>query len=177
MSDTRPDPILPRAIAGDRQAREALVRSHGDTVWSLCSRLAQDPEDAWQEIWARALTALPRFDPAGPATFRGWLLTVAHRHLIDLHRRRVVRLHTTPLDDLHGAVDAREDLDHDRRLASLDRAIAELPDDARRTLVLHHLHGVPLADIAREEGVAIGTVKSRLHRARARLAAELGERP
>lgn len=172
------DPVLHRAVRGDRSACAALVRAHGPMVWGLCRRLTPDPEDAYQAIWAKAFAALPDLDPDGPASFRTWLRTLAHRHLIDRHRRRTVRGEVVPLDRAPAhAADADVQVDASRRAAALEAAIATLPEPQRRVVVLHHLHGVPLAEIADEEGVAVGTVKSRLHRGRAALAAALGAPP
>jgi RNA polymerase sigma-70 factor (ECF subfamily) len=164
------DPVLTRAIHGDPLARRALVLRHGPLVWSICRRLAQDPEDAYQIVWEKALRALERFDPAGPARLSTWLASIAHRQLVDEHRRRVVRGVTVDPDDLEAPEAGEAPAD----LARLDDAIQALPDGLRRVIVLHHLHGLPLEDIARDEEVPVGTVKSRLHRARAMLAARLG---
>lgn len=147
-----------------------LIRAHGPALWSLCRRLCPEPEDAYQEIWEKALGAIERFDPSGPATIRGWLLTIAHRHLIDRHRRRSVRGVVVPLPDLSVAPDAEEALDRAQRQARLEAALARLPEPQRRVVVLHHLHGRSLEQLAAAEGVALGTIKSRLHRGRARLA-------
>ena len=62
--------------------------------------------------------------------------------------------------------------DHEQR-QRLESAIAQLPEDQRRCVVLHHIEGLSLSDIASLEQVAIGTIKSRLHRGRAHLAVTL----
>ena len=166
------DPLLTRAVAGDPLARHALVLRHGPLVWSICRRLAADPEDAYQAVWEKALRALDRFDPAGPAQLGTWLASIAHRHLIDEHRRRTVRGVAVDTEQLTAPErgEARSDLE------ALDNAIAGLSDELRRVVVLHHLHQVPLDDIAADEGVPVGTLKSRLHRARGQLALALGAR-
>jgi RNA polymerase sigma-70 factor, ECF subfamily len=146
-------------------------------VYGLCRRLTPDPDDAYQEIWAKVLAALPRFNLGGTASVRTWIGTIARRHLIDRHRRRTVRGEVVPLredalpDDAPGA-DAR--LAQRRRAVRLEAALARLPDAQRRVVVLHHLQSVALADIAKDEGASIGTIKSRLHRGRGRLAELLG---
>lgn len=156
----------------DEVSLDAAVRAHGPAVWGLCRRLAASPEDAYQEIWLKVARALPGFDPAGPATLRTWVLTIAHRHLVDLHRRARVRGVQEPDDELVAeGPGADQVIDTSRRLESLERAIERLPVDQRRVVVMHHLHGVPLEEIANVEGIAVGTVKSRLHRGRARLSA------
>lgn len=154
---------------------ERVLADHGGLVWALCRRLDPEPEDAWQEAWEKLLRALPEFDPSGAASLRTWLCTVVHRHLVDRHRRRRVRGAVEEPDDLLDpapSAPARLVAAQDR--AALDAALARLPEPWRRVVVLHHLYEVPLERIAAEEGVAVGTVKSRLHRGRAALMEVLG---
>lgn len=149
------------------------MAAHGPLVWGLCRRLCPEPEDAYQEVWARVFAGLPRFDPAGPATLRTWIATITHRHLVDRHRRRSARGEVVELGDLaaHTAVGLGDEdrIDARRTAERLEQALSRLPEGHRRVVVLHHLEEVPLGDIASIEGVALGTIKSRLHRARARL--------
>lgn len=173
---TMPDPILRRAAEGDRDAVAVLLQRHGPLVWSLCRRLAPDPEDCYQEVWEKVIRALPTFDPRGTATLSTWIATITHRHLVDRYRRRVVRGEVLPLGDLPSASDPEGGLDEKRRVARLDSALQRLPADQRRVIVMHHLEDLPLEQIAADEDVAVGTVKSRLHRGRARLLELLGGR-
>ncbi|MDP2314139.1 MAG: RNA polymerase sigma factor [Pseudomonadota bacterium] len=161
--------LLALAIEGDPEARRSLIESLSPVVWSICRQLDPDPEDACQEIWEKVLRALPRFDPAGPASVKTWVARITHRHLVDRHRRRKVRgIAVDPDDELSVSVTPRPEL------GRLEGALAQLPDVHRRVVILHHVHGVALEDIAEEEGVPVGTIKSRLHRARARLMEILG---
>jgi RNA polymerase sigma-70 factor (ECF subfamily) len=169
-----PDPTVRLASQGDVTARRALLERHGPLVWGLCRRLSPDAEDDYQEIWEKVFRALVRFDPDGPATLATWIATVAHRHLVDRHRRRKVRGDVVPLGDIPVRDDVEERRDAGRRAARLEAALARLPLDQRTVITLHHLNGVALEDIAVTESVAIGTVKSRLHRGRARLLELLG---
>ncbi len=163
------DPVVP--------ARDALVRAHGPLIWALARRLAAEPEDAYQAIWERVFRALPRFDPGGAASLRTWIGVVARRHLTDRHRRQQVRGEIVPLESLPPvAADAEERVVARQRKARLEAALRLLPAAQRRVVVCHHIHGVALATLAEEEGVALGTIKSRLHRGRARLAQVLEER-
>lgn len=172
------DPELSAAATGDRTARASLLAHHGPSVWALCRRLADDPEDAYQDAWERIFGALGRFDPSGPAALGTWLHTIVHRLLIDRHRRQRTRGTVIELPDLQSAEPGPEQrLTGKRRALALERALTRLPDDQRRVVLLHHVAGQPIEAIAEIEGVPTGTVKSRLHRARARLALELeGER-
>lgn len=172
----RPDPDdRPlRAARGDRDARASLVAELGPRVWGLCRRLCPEPEDAYQDVWGKVFASIGRFDPAGPATLSTWVITVAHRHLVDLHRRRQVRGEVVELGELPAP--AGPDVVEERQRGErIEAALQRLPESHRRVVVLHHLHDRPLDAIAREEGVALGTVKSRLHRARARLLELLGD--
>ena len=151
-------------------APERVVADYGGLVWALCRRLDPEPEDAWQEAWEKLLRALPDFDPAGSATLRTWLCTVVHRHLVDRHRRRRVRGDVAEAEDvLDPGPSAPVRLAAAQDQAALEAALARLPEPWRRVVVLHHLYELPLDHIAAEEGVPVGTVKSRLHRGRAAL--------
>ncbi|MEN0064348.1 MAG: sigma-70 family RNA polymerase sigma factor [Myxococcota bacterium] len=166
-TDLRALPLPP-----DQRSRTDLVREEGPVVLGLCRRLDPDPEDAFQEIWEKVFRNLHRFDPDGPASFRTWLVRVAHRHLIDRHRRRQRRGEHTDLTEAPAQPPTVEDrLSSHQRTRQLETLLQKLPDDARRVVVMHHIEGVPLTQIAATEGVALGTVKSRLHRIRARLLA------
>ena len=170
------DPLVSRAASGDGAARAELVADHGPALWGLCRRACPEPEDAYQEVWARVFANLARFDPSGPATLRTWLLTIAHRLLVDRHRRRLVRGEVVELGDLPWFVGTDEAIDAERVHRRLEAALQRLPEGHRRVVVLHHLNERSLDEIAEGEGVALGTVKSRLHRARARLLELMGDR-
>lgn len=148
---------------------ERVVADHGRLVWALCRRLDPQPEDAYQEAWEKVLKALPGFDPGGRASLKTWIMTITHRHLVDRWRRRRPTVELEPdlvADHAPSAAARLEALGDARRL---EAALATLPADQRRVVVLHHLHEVPIETIAATEGVALGTVKSRLHRGRTAL--------
>jgi RNA polymerase sigma-70 factor (ECF subfamily) len=157
---------------------DGLVAAHGDLVYGMCRRLAVDPDDCYQEIWVKVMRALPSFDPAGPAPIRGFVATIARRHLVDHHRRESARdraVRAAAREPIAGAPEDGIDASRDR--ARLEKALAELPADQRHVVVQHHIHGAALEDLAAEQGVALGTIKSRLHRGRARLAERLRRSP
>lgn len=147
----------------------ARVERYGPMVWALCRRLDPVPDDAYQEVWEKALRA--NFDPNGSASYATWITTVTHRHLVDRHRRRAVRDNTTDADEVLDSTPAAPDAmqSHATNLR-LEAALAALPEAHRRVVVLFHLNEIPLDEIAQSEGVPVGTIKSRLHRARAALA-------
>lgn len=168
-----------RAQRGDRRAQGAVLSRYAGPLHAFVRRTwppGSDADDLVQSLLARLLEVLPRFDPKGPATLTTWVFTVAHRWLIDERRRR--HLAVAPLDegleveDPAPRPDARA-ADGELR-GALEAAIGKLPDAQRRVFVLAHVHEQPLEAVAEVEGVPVGTVKSRLFRARAALALELG---
>lgn len=165
----------PVAAAQDLDPKR-IIEDLGPLVWALCRRLDDDCEDAYQDVWDHLLRRLDRFDP-DRGTLRAWVTAVAHRKLVDRHRRRKVRAAAPFVDVADPGPGADEELARRRRRLRLERALASLPAEQRRVVIAHHLHGQELEGIAAAEGVAVGTVKSRLHRGRAKLAKRLRRDP
>jgi len=161
-----------RAVAGDPAAQRELVRAHGPRVYRMCRRLAADADDAYQAVWEKVFRSLSSFDPHGRASFASWLYTVTRRLLIDRHRRRGVRGQLVSADGLRldDGQGPEEVTIRERERARLQAALAQLPEPQRAVVVGHHVAGHSLEELAAQEGVAVGTIKSRLHRGRARLA-------
>lgn len=175
MPERQPDNVVPlRPAAPDLGS---LVGEHGPMVYGLCRRLADDPDDAYQTVWEKVVGAWSRFDPTRSGSLGGWIATITRRTLVDRHRRRQVRGLPEDVEPL-----ADPGPDPERRAAQtqaqarLESLLRELPAAQRHVVVSHHVYGVSLQELADEEGVALGTIKSRLHRGRAALAAKLGER-
>lgn len=174
--------LLARVATGARPERDdafrELVRRHRDRVHALCLRYFGNREDASDALQETFLTVLRR---AG--TFRGearvttWLHRVTINTCHDLARKRA-RRPQTPVEDIAAVVDAA-DADHDD-LDAIDladvlrEALASLDEETRGLLLLCVVEGAPYAEVAELYGIAVGTVKSRVHRARARLAELLG---
>jgi len=166
-----------RARRGDRAAQDAFLRRYAGPLHALLRRsCVPNTEDAVQELLAKLLVVLPRFDPAGTAMLTTWVFTVAHRWLLDQRKRRHLSL--VPLDEAAEVPDplpgADRLLERKEMIAALEEAITRLPDERRRTFLLVQIHDQPIAAVAQIEGVPVGTIKSRLHRARAQLLALLG---
>ena len=161
--------IMRAAAAGDRVALAAFVRDTQDHVWRYCGYLGRgaDVEDLVQETYARALRALPRFE--GRTSGRVWLLSIARRVCADsvrgARRRR--------------ALEARWRLERRPVVASetvtLELLLAGLPPERREAFVLTQLVGLPYAAAAEVCRVPIGTVRSRVARAREQLQQSLRE--
>jgi RNA polymerase sigma-70 factor (ECF subfamily) len=177
-------PLLDRLRAQESQAFEALVQAHERELYQLAHRLLRDREeamDATQEAFLRAFRALPRF--RGEASLRTWLygitLNVCRNHLGAAARRHHQREEPLTWHDDEGGERARplgdpapspeqEAWAGELRLA-LERALSALPPDHREVVVLREVQGLDYEEMAAVLGCALGTVRSRLARARAAL--------
>lgn len=174
---------LARAQRGDLRAKRALVDRYQRPVVALLSRLLRgqtDPalvEDIAQETFLRVFRALPTFDRHGPARLSTWILTIASHRAIDELRRR--RLEVRPFDPTAFEVPANDRADDtaERKMLArlLSDAIDSLAPEYRAAFVLREYHGLEYTEIAAALGIDLGTVKSRLNRARSRLREALAE--
>ncbi len=166
-----------RLRRGDRGAQDIFLRRYAPVMHAFVRRAGPvgDADDLTQELLEKLLTVVARFDFDGPAILTTWVFTVAHRWLLDEKKRRHLQL--APIDEGMEIADTRPTADvavHQRQLdAALELALAKLPEAQRRVFVLTQVHGQPLEAVAEVEGVPVGTLKSRLHRARAALAVTL----
>jgi RNA polymerase sigma-70 factor (ECF subfamily) len=174
---------LRRAQRGEAPAWRALIELHQGPVHALIWRLLAGrarhrAEDLTQDTFVRVLRALPDFDPRGPATLSTWILTIATRLALNELRGAASRS-VRGLDDAPEAtaVHAHDRADHatDRRQLgdAIAAGVAGLPEDQRAVLVLREYHGLDYAELAAALDLDLGTVKSRLARARAALRAHL----
>ena len=175
------DEIL-RARQREPAACRALILRHQRAVGSLLRRVLAGSgldalvEDLAQETFLRAFAALPRFDPDGPARLSTWLLTIATRLALQAIERK--RLPAQEFDDDAGdAYVEADELAPDRARigAAIADAVGRLPPVYRAAFVLREYHGFEYAEIAALLDIDIGTVKSRLFRARAALQRTLEE--
>lgn len=170
--DSRSDTELVAGyLSGERSAYECLYRRHRDRVFRVCLGVLGDREaalDVTQDVFVRLIGRLDRFD--GRAAFTTWLHRVAVNACYDLLRtRRPIPVAEVPEPgpdpvDATSAVDSRADV-----LA----ALSTLTEEHRAVVVLHDVEGFQYQEIAAALEVPIGTVKSRLARARLRLAEAL----
>jgi RNA polymerase sigma-70 factor (ECF subfamily) len=160
---------LRRAQRGDERAWRDLIERYQTPVHALVWRMLAGrsrhrTEDLVQETFVRVLRALPKFDPGGPATLSTWILTIATRLVLnELRRPEMAAIEEEPL-----AVDRADVSAERRRLATaIAEGVATLPEGQRAVLVLREYHDLDYAEIADALELDIGTVKSRLARARA----------
>ena len=166
------DLTLRRAQRGDQRAWRDLIERHQRPVhaliWRLLAGRAQHrAPDLTQETFVRVLRALPKFDPAGPAKLSTWILTIATRlALNELRRPDLASLNDR---DLASSERADTNIERKRLGAAIAAGIAALSDPQRAVLVLREYHELDYAEIAEVLELDLGTVKSRLARARAAL--------
>lgn len=160
--------LVAKAKAGDVEAFEKLYRSNVGRVYGLCLRMTQDKtqsEDLAQEAFVRAWRKLHSFH--GRSAFSTWL----HRITVNLvlthlrsQSRRSQRETTRDPIETHGHV-AKGATNPGSKM-DLETAIAALPEGARKVFVLYEIEGYPHEEIASMLGIASGTTKAQLHRAR-----------
>lgn len=156
------------AGSGDRVAVTAFVRRTQPEVWRVCARLGDraDADDLTQEVYLRALPALARF--RGDSSARTWLLQIA-RHVCADHVRRSTRRRAL-LERLTQRGEGAESLEAPRTgEVDLDDAVAALDPDRRAAFVLTQVTGLSYAEAAEVCDVPVGTIRSRVARARADL--------
>lgn len=160
--------LVARSQAGDQTAFRELYRQHAGRVYALCLRLtgnASDAEERTQDVFVRLWDKISSF--RGESAFSSWLHRLAVNVVLKEARttkRRELRVMPTDDPDVVGAQHAspvQSGLSID-----LERAIAELPDGAREVFVLFDIEGYGHAEIAQLVGIAEGTSKAQLFRAR-----------
>ncbi|MCA3214653.1 MAG: RNA polymerase sigma factor RpoE [Betaproteobacteria bacterium] len=187
MSEREVDQALvERVQRGDKRAFELLVSKYQRKIFRLLSRLIRNPaeiEDVAQEAFLKAYRALPNF--RGESAFYTWLyriaINTAKNHLV-AQGRRAPTTTETEVEDAENFDDADQLRDYNTPDAMLlsrqvgeavNRAIEKLPEDLRTAVVLRELEGLSYEEIAEAMNCPIGTVRSRIFRAREAIASEL----
>jgi RNA polymerase sigma-70 factor (ECF subfamily) len=178
--------LVERAQRGDKRAFEMLVMKYQRKLARLLSRLVRDPaevEDVTQEAFIKAYRALPGF--RGDSAFYTWLyrigINTAKNYLVALGRRAPT---TTALDNeeaegfedaeaLHDNATPESELAGKEIATTVNRAMEALPEDLRTAITLREIEGLSYEEIASLMNCPIGTVRSRIFRAREAIAAEL----
>ena len=175
------DVTLARAQHGDPQAFERLIKQHESLVWAYLWRMLGPAastaavEDLFQETFLGVHRALPRFRVAGPARLSTWILAIATR--VALYALRRGRRDGPPADVVDRGDDgaAMDGMEARSMVRSLVRALDGLTPEHRAIFVLRTFHELDYAEIAHTLDLEVGTVRSRLHRARESLLGALAE--
>lgn len=160
------------ARSGDPDAVERFVRALHPDVRRYVTHLCGDPQaadDLAQDTFLRALGSLHRFE--GRSSARSWLLSIARRAVVDSWRYAAARPRLSDAPDWQIAVELAQPQDlpgFDDGVALLD-LLATLPEERREAFVLTQLLGLPYAEAAEVSACPVGTVRSRVARARATL--------
>ena len=167
------DLLAVRCQLGEREAFDELIRRWHEPLWKYARRLTGDDDAAAetvQETWLRVLRGIARLRE--PERLRAWLFGITRRVVMDRLRKRYSEPAMVAIDDvdLAGPEDARE-LAGD--LETMHEELNQLPLLEREVLVLFYLRELTLAELAEVLAVPVGTIKSRLFRARHSLRSQL----
>ena len=173
--------LVERCRTGDLAAFESIYRAHSGRLFSLAVRMLgnqADAEDMLQEIFLAAHRKLDSF--RGDAALGTWLYRLATNLCLDYLRSRAGRASqlTDAIVDEPALPDTGSRRLADRAVDKLDleRAVAQLPEGCRTAFVLHDVEGLEHREVAELLGIAEGTSKSQVHKARLKLRASLGRR-
>jgi RNA polymerase sigma-70 factor (ECF subfamily) len=171
--------LIQRTREGDRTAFDQLIRRHERRVYNLAYRLCGNPDDAADvaaDAFVRVYNSLASF--RGDASFLTWIYRITTNIYLDARKRKRARPQVS-LDELVEMDDSaitRQYEDHaplpgevaelNERGRALQDAVSRLPDYQRVMVVMYHVEGKSYEEIAAAAGLPIGTVKSRLNRAR-----------
>jgi RNA polymerase sigma-70 factor (ECF subfamily) len=178
LGGTAPDAeLVNQARAGDTRSFALLCERHRLRVWRIATSVARgsDAEDIAQEAVLRAFRALSTYH--GRAPFEAWLCRIAVNVAHDYHRsawRRRVTLSEEPrVEGEATAASAEEEMERRELQRRVRQAVASLPEKQRIPIWLHYFEGFPVAEVARLEGSAEATVRSRVRAGLRRLAVSL----
>ncbi len=161
--------LVRRVFAGQTDDFRTLVDRHQQSVFRFASGLLgnrEEAQDVTQEAFLAAFLNLSGYD-ASRAAFSTWLFTIARNRCLNLlKQRRPIAIHKP---DSIGGVSPADPMISQELSQQLDRALAALPVEQRSAFVLAEIEELPYAEIARIERTSLGTVKSRIHRAKQRL--------
>jgi len=176
--------LVARTLTGDRGAFRVLVERHYTAVFRLCRsilRNSEDAEDATQEVFVRVHQNLTQF--AGRGAFGAWLRRLTVNHCLNRTQSAATKAssRSCSLDLLAETLPAASETDPEERLlrseerTGIKRALDELPPSQRAALSLRLIQGLSYEEIADLMGVPVNSVRSWLHRGRARLREALEE--
>ena len=168
--------IIIAVLEGDTESFRLLVERYQKPVIRMIANLINDRhicEDIAQEVFLAAYKKLPSFDPAR-SSFSTWLFTIAKNKSINAMKKRKILPIGNPPENPDFSEPA-DSLIQNELFVKLDWALMSLSPKYKRALVLAEFESLPYEQIAQIEGVRIGTIKSRINRAKQRLKSALGD--
>jgi RNA polymerase sigma factor (sigma-70 family) len=157
-----------RCQLGETGALDELVTRWHHRLWRYIRTLLPDDEmagDAIQDVWLGILRGLPKL--RDPTRFRGWAYTISHHVVMEQLRKKYADALVEPLEDQNEEPQSVvADASHELELDALNARLMELPLIERNVLSLFYLQELSLTEIAAVADVPVGTIKSRLFRAR-----------
>jgi len=162
--------IIRAVLEGNTESFRLLVQRYQKPVIRMIANLINDRhicEDVAQEVFLAAYKKLPSFDPAR-SSFSTWLFTIAKNKSINAMKKRKIPAVSNPPENPDFSEPA-DSLIRDELFIELDKALKSLSPGHRRALILAEFENLPYEQIAQIEGVRIGTIKSRINRAKHRL--------
>ena len=182
MTREREAELIASVLAGDADSFEPLVKEHEKKIYNLALRMTGDPDDAYdvaQDAFVKAYTSLKDF--RGESAFGSWLYRLASNVCLDFLRREKRRgtVSLTVEDEELDIADLRfspeDELERTELRDAINTALMRLPAAARQMIVMRDVSGLSYAEIAETLDLELGTVKSRIARAREKLIAVLSE--
>ncbi|HEY6196577.1 MAG TPA: sigma-70 family RNA polymerase sigma factor [Candidatus Eisenbacteria bacterium] len=181
MSGGEDAELVRRCLSGDQRACRDLVRRYERPVYSVLMRVvrsSEDAEDLVQETFVKVFRALDRYDPERP--FSAWIFTIASRLAIDHFRRRRVKTVSLNVSEPGSTEERTMDVEdpglkpdeitsHAEEESATSKLIDGLPEHYRIVVLLRHQQDLSYEEIAEALNLPLGTVKARIHRARALL--------
>jgi RNA polymerase sigma factor (sigma-70 family) len=170
--------LVVRCQLGERPAFDELIARWDLPIWNYARRLTSSDDAAdevVQDVWLRVLRGINRLRDG--TKLRAWLFGIARRALMDRLRVQYAAPTSVEIDPDVLAAEGERDDGLDADLASMERELARLPIVEREVLTLFYLRELSLAEVASVLGVPVGTVKSRLFRARSQLRREMERNP
>lgn len=177
MTATAPDAeLLARVVKGDHDAFNEVMRLHEDRVFSVCLRIMGHREqalDATQDTFLTVFRKAHQFK--GKSAVGTWIYRIAVNTCYD-QIRKAKRRPSQPMPDYYDPADpsAESDVESAGLRPDIRKALQSLPREFRAAIVLSDMEGMSLPETAEVLGVPLGTVKSRVFRARRLLAEQLG---
>ena len=185
VSDAHDIELIIRFRNGDQSAFEDILLEFQDRIYNLCRRMlgnAHDAEDAAQDVFLKAYQALPRFEPG--ASLYTWLYRIAINTCIDYKRKPFLESLFKRSDegeeimiDVPSVAPSPERLAESKQMGQdLQKSLGKLSQKLRTAIILKEIEGLSYEEIAEVLDISLGTVKSRIARAREELLELMGER-